>query len=440
MAFFMFLGLMQRKLESVFRATMVALAIMLIWSVWAAAQPVTNTNPPLGAALTNAPSSAASMATNAPAWWQTFGMERVSFLKRQVLGIPLWQYVASLLYVFLAFYASKMADWLLGHQLRRWAARTSSKLDDLVIQLLHGPVKVVAFVILLHIGLAVFQWPEWIETILSKGLKVIVAVSLTYLLVKLVDVALGAWKTKAAREQDQLFDDQLFPVIRKSLKLFVIIVAVLVTAQNLDFNITGLLASLSIGGLALGLAAQDTVANLFGAVSIFADKPFRIGDRIRIAPDVDGTVELIGLRSTRVRNLDGHLITIPNKTMGNATITNITRRPNIKTTMEIGVTYDTPADKVQAATKILEDIYRAHPMTQDVWISFHKFAESSLNILVVHWWNSTVYKDYLDGMQQLNLEIKRRFDAAGISFAFPTRTLYVKQDSQWQISGPPPSR
>jgi MscS family membrane protein len=249
---------------------------------------------------------------------------------------------------------------------------------------------------------------------------------------------MGYWKQRAAKEEDRTFHEQLFPIIRKSLKVFVVVIAVLVTSQNLGINITSLLAGLSIGGLALGLAAQDTLANLFGAVAVFADKPFRIGDRIKLDA-VDGTVESIGLRSTRVRNLDGHLITIPNKTMGNATITNVTQRPNIKTQMNIGITYDTPTERVKQAARLLEEIYRAHPMTADVWISFNRFADCSLNLLVVHWWNGTVYKDYLAGMQELNLEIKRRFDEAGINFAFPTQTLYVKQDSRWRLDSEAPS-
>jgi MscS family membrane protein len=150
---------------------------------------------------------------------------------------------------------------------------------------------------------------------------------------------------------------------------------------------------------------------------------------------LDGTVEAIGFRSTRVRNLDGYLVTVPNKTMGNATITNVAARPNIKTVMNIGVTYDTPADKVERAMQIIEDIYRPHPKTHDLIISFNKFESSSLNILVVHWWNSTDFKEYLLNFQKLNLELKRRFDAEGISFAFPTQTLYLRQDPLANITG-----
>jgi MscS family membrane protein len=167
---------------------------------------------------------------------------------------------------------------------------------------------------------------------------------------------------------------------------------------------------------------------LFGAVAIFLDKPFHIGDRIRVET-VDGTVEGIGLRSTRIRNLEGHHVTVPNKLMGNAIITNITRRPMIKTEMNLGLTYDTPTEKVKRATVILEEIFRANPKTADLIISFNKFADSALNIFVVHVWNGTDSKMHFAEMQVINLEIKRRFDAEKIEFAFPSQTIYLKSES-----------
>jgi MscS family membrane protein len=103
--------------------------------------------------------------------------------------------------------------------------------------------------------------------------------------------------------------------------------------------------------------------------------------------------------------------------------------------MNLGVTYDTSTEKLRRAIALLTEIYKAHPRTADLIVSFNQFADSSLNILVVHWWNSTDYKEYLAGMQELNLVVKERFDAEGISFAFPSRTLYVKQDSEWRLGG-----
>jgi MscS family membrane protein len=401
-----------------------------------------------GAAEAEAATNAVAAASQLPlvpaqskAAWLTFGLDKVPWLQSEVLGNPAWQYLASLIYIVLAFYVSKGLDYFIQVRLRKWAAKTATQIDDLLLDLLRGPVKLIAFVIFLHIGLRVFAWPDWAASFISNGLKIVVACSLTYVVLKVVDLLLGVWQKRVETAQEGVLDMQLFPVIRKTLKVFVIIVAVLVTSQNLGMNVTGLLASVSIGGLAVGLAAQDTLSNLFGAVAIFADKPFRVGDRIQLDA-IDGTVETIGLRSTRVRNLDGHLVTIPNRTIANASIVNVSKRPNIKTVMNIGVTYDTPAQKVQRAMQIIDEVFRPHPKTVDLIVSFNKFESSSLNILVVHWWNSTNFKEYLGGFKELNLELKRRFDEEKISFAFPTQTVYLKQDSEWRLVSPaatPPS-
>ena len=357
----------------------------------------------------------------------TFGLDRIPVLESiKLFGIPLWQYCASLLYIFLAFYVSKFLDYLTRVWLKRWTHLTDTKFDDLLLDLLNGPVKIVSFVIFLRIGLEVFSWPAMVQSFLAKGFTIIVAVSLTYTALKFIDLMLGYWKQRAIEGRDKAFDEQLFPIIRKSLKVFVIVVAVLVTLDNIGVNITAAIASLSIGGLAIGLAAQDTLANLFGAVAVFVDKPFRVGDAIKIEA-VTGNVEAIGMRSTRVRTLEGHLASIPNKAVGNATIINIAERPTIKTEMNFGVTYDTSTEKLKLALKILEEVFRSHPMTRDLIVSFNRFDASALNIQVVHWWGNTDARAQLAGMQELNLKIKERFDAERINFAFPSQTLYVKK-------------
>lgn len=406
---------------------MVSVAFAAVgWPAWAASLEA--------GSVTNAAPVAARAAAAPPDVWLTFGLDRFAWLQISWLGNPLWQYLASILYIVLAFYAAKLVDFVFRVQLKRLTARTKTTVDDLLLELARGPVKVITFVILLHVGLRVFAWPEWAANFISGGLKIIVAGSMTYVALKLVDVALGFWRKRVETAEDALLDAQLFPVISKSLKVFIVIVAALVTTQNLGMNVTGLLASLSIGGLAVGLAAQDTLSNLFGAVALFADKPFRVGDRIQL-DSIDGMVESIGLRSTRIRHLDGYLVTVPNRTMANASLTNISKRPNIKTVMNIGVTYDTPAEKVERAMQIIEDIFRPHPKTSDLIISFNKFESCSLNILVVHWWDSTDFKEYLLQFQKLNVELKRRFDAEGISFAFPSQTVYMRQDSVWRLAG-----
>lgn len=413
---------MKLRFDIIYRLGLAVLLGTLLWSLWANAQQTSPTNAP-AAAKTNLVEKAFSRLDE---YTVTFGLEKIDFLRENhLLGEPYWKYIASLIFIFLAFYFSKLLDFVVNSWLKRLAARTETQFDDLLLELLHGPVKVVTFVIFLHIGLNVFHWPESAERFLKNGLTILVACSITYVSLKIFDLLLGLWRQRVGTARDKLFQDQLFPLIRKSVRAAVIVAAVIFTADNMGIKVTSALAGLSIGGLALGLAAQDTVANLFGAVSIFLDKPFHIGDRIRVL-NVDGMVESIGLRSTRVRSVDGHHVTIPNKTMGNEIITNVTRRANIKTEMAFGLTYETPVPKVRQAIQILEQVYRSHPQTEDLIVSFNKFADSALSIQVVHWWKGVEAKEQLAGMQELNLKIKERFDAEEIEFAFPTQTIFLK--------------
>jgi MscS family membrane protein len=409
-----------------YRCGLAVLIVIAFWSVWASAQGATNK-------VTMTVSSVNTNTTNQPPTLLkfkglTFGLDRVTVLHDNTfMEQPLWKYLASMLYIVLAFFIAIGLDFVVNHWLKRLAAKTDTKYDDLILELLRGPVKVVAFVIFLNIGLGVFDWPDRAERFFAHMLIIIVACSVTYVVLKFVDLLLGIWQEKVVTPEDRLFAEQLVPLVGKSAKVIIIIAAAVLTADNLDIKITSLLAGLSVGGLALGLAAQDTVANLFGAVAVFMDKPFHIGDRIRVE-GVDGTVETIGLRSTRIRNLDGHHVTVPNKLMGNAIITNITRRPTIKTEMNIGLTYDTTAEKMKRATTLLDEIFRANPKTSDLIISFNRFADSSLNIFVVHVWSGTDVKVHFTEMQELNLKIKEQFDAERIEFAFPTQTVYLKNE------------
>ena len=414
---------MKWRFEWIYRLGLAVLLVIACWSVWAGAQ---ETSAPAAAAMTNPP---ALLKIELSAHYESFGLDRIDFLRETpLLGQPLWKYLASLIYIVLAFFVAKLLDFIVNVWLKRWAAKTETKYDDLILELLRGPVKVVAFVVFLNIGLGMFEWPLRAQEFLSRGFIVVVACSVTYVVLKVVDLLLDVWREKTVLAQDKAFAAHLFPLINKVVKAFVIVAAAILTADNLNIKITSLLAGLSVGGLALGLAAQDTIANLFGAVAIFLDKPFHIGDHIKVE-GVDGTVEGIGLRSTRIRNLDGHHVTVPNKLMGTAIITNVTRRPTIKTEMNLGLTYDTPVEKVKRATIILEEIFRANPKTADLIISFNKFADSALNIFVVHVWSGTDAKAHFAEMQELNLQIKQRFDAEKIEFAFPSQTVYLKTEA-----------
>ncbi len=413
---------------------MLLLVGMLIWSVWPSSASAADGTNSAAAASTPALTAHADKLTAQVTQYSdtlSFGLNQIPFLREELFHRPRWQYLSMLIYLGLAFSVSKAVDWVIQNRLKSWASRTNTPWDDLVVRLLDGPVKVVLFVVLLHIGLALFEWPDKLQIWVSKLTILIVGFAVLVVLLRAVDAMVDIWKRRhSGTTNERAFNDQFLILIGKLIKGVVVVVSVLTTLDNLHFDIKTALASVSVVGLALGLAAQDTVSNLFGAVSVFVDKPFQIGDRIRVG-DVDGTVEEMGLRSTRVRALDGFLITVPNKTIGNTTITNITRRPTIKTELNFGITYDTSADRVERAVQILEDIFKKHPRTKETTVTFNKFLDSALNIQVVHFWNGTDAAAQLADLQSLNLEVKRRFDAERIEFAFPTQTVYHRPEPDW---------
>ena len=252
-------------------------------------------------------------------------------------------------------------------------------------------------------------------------------------LVALVDIRLGSW----ARKSDGKMNEVLVSLVGKTLRVVILVLGVVVLIQNMTgIKIGPLLASLGIGGIAVALAAKDSIANLFGTMTIIFDKPFQPGERILVDGN-DGTVESVGFRSTRIRTLAGHLLTIPNEKVANAAIENIARRPNIRWLTNIGITYDTPPEKAELAVSIIKDILSNHEgMHEDAppRVYFNNFNDWSLNILVVAWYHPPDYWAYMAWVQKTALEIMRRFAEAGISFAFPSQTIYMGNGGANQVA------
>jgi len=268
------------------------------------------------------------------------------------------------------------------------------------------------------------ELPIWLKV--CEALAVVALGWFTFRLVDLIEVVLSKWTSKT----ETTLDDQLVPLIRKALRIFVVVVVALFVIQNVfEQQIGPLVAGLGIGGLAFALAARDLLANLFGSVTIFSDRPFQLGDRIKIAGH-DGMVEEVGFRSTRIRTLMGHQVVVPNSVVANEAVENIGRRPFLKRVMEIGVTYDTGPEKLQRAVEIIRQMLDARsdhfPDDMPARVYFSEFGASSLNIVVYYWYTPPDWWDYLAFNHDFNVELLRRFNEEGIEFAFPTQTVYVK--------------
>ena len=243
-------------------------------------------------------------------------------------------------------------------------------------------------------------------------------------LVRLFDERLRRW----AATTESSIDDMLAPLVGKTLRIFISAIGAIIVLQNLTgIEIGPLLASLGIGGLAVALAAKDTIGNFFGTLTILFDKPFQVGERI-VIENQDGTVESVGFRSTRIRTLTGNLVTIPNEKVVNSTLENISRRPHIRWLTNIGLPYDTPPDKVERAVTLLRELLEDHEGRHPDFpprVYFNGFGDWSLNVTVVLWYHPPNWWDYQAWLQRTCLEILHRFEAEGIAFAFPSQTIYL---------------
>ena len=338
------------------------------------------------------------------------------------MGNEAWRYGA----VILLFIAS----FLLYRLVRALSLRISARLGDkngrqatftAVLSLLRGGLPVLSVWTSIHL----FRVPESVRATIDRVFLAILTLLIIYLLARAVDAMVAILKVRAAKTPSPL-DDQLVPLGGKVIKGFIWGIGLLLFLQNvLDYNISSLIAGLGVGGVAIAFAAQDTIANIFGAVMIFVDRPFKVGDAVSLE-GYEGAIETIGLRSTRVRTWDGTLVIIPNKTVAATNITNLAARPTRRTNFTIGLVYDTPTEKLERALAILRDVMATHPSTAESRAYFNRFGDFSLNILVQHWCNVMDYEIYLRSMEEMNLAIKGRFEEEEIEFAFPTQTIQMK--------------
>ncbi|MBW2208916.1 MAG: mechanosensitive ion channel family protein [Deltaproteobacteria bacterium] len=347
----------------------------------------------------------------------------------EIVGNRLWRVLALFGIILAAFIIGRIARFFLQKSAAGFDRRGQQIAATTLTATAHGVVFFLAAAGI-SLGLTFLGLKAKVAEVANTSGAILLAVGFGYLLYWLVEVP-TAWLTRMARRTETKLDDMLVPVIRKSLRVTVVLLVLVQIAQILsDKPITSIIAGLGIGGLAFALAAQDSIKNIFGSIVLFVDKPFEVGDRI-VVDGHDGPVEEVGLRSTRIRTLDGHLITVPNGQLANKTIQNIGKRPFIKRTANITITYDTPPEKIDRALEILKELLANHEgMDKELppRVYFSDFNAYSLNILVIYWYHPPNYWEFLAFGERFNKEVFRRFNKEGIEFAFPTQTLFLAGD------------
>lgn len=273
---------------------------------------------------------------------------------------------------------------------------------------------------------------NWLQTNMWNIIGFFISLLVLKLVLGIVTKISKGYRTKAESNGNHL-DFLVIDLITGVVKGIIWAVAILFIAENtFGINVSTILAGAGIFSLAIAFAAQNTIANMFGAVSLILDKPFTIGNRI-IANGIDGIVEHVGLRSTRIRTLDGDLVTIPNKDLSECSIQNLTAKPNFKQTYSIGLVYSSTPEQMQKAIDILTDIFANSKLIDNekalTRIGFGEMKDWSLNITVIAWFQTTDFFEMCGEKSRINFEILKRFNEAGLEFAYPSQTLYLAGDA-----------
>ncbi len=344
------------------------------------------------------------------------------------------QWVAIFLVLLAALIGERIALFLF-RRILKLTRKTSTDLDDKVIRKSSRPVGNYLLLFGVYIIIHIFRLPVApvdIQAVLLTATKILVVLNTLWLLLRLTDV-LGNYLFSRVVKTSSRLDDQLIPVLQKSVKAFLYILGSIYIIQSLGYSISGVVAGLGIGGIAVAMASKDALANFFGSVMIISDRPFKVGDWIKIGDD-EGVVEQIGFRSTRIRTFPKTLITVPNSVVANTSINNFTRMPKRRVKISVGVTYETTADQMEALVENIRELLRKNSeVDQDFFlVNFTDFGASSLDILVYYFTRTTEWARHLQIRQDINLAIMRLIAESGLSVAFPTHTVYLHKEDDVQ--------
>lgn len=350
------------------------------------------------------------------------------FGQQQFLGLYLWQIFGALILVLVVFVIHFFLSRLLNPLVNRLSQSKlyPSLVDKSLTWRLARLLSILLLLQMLKLLLPLLQLPIEASSFVLNTLRILSTAVLLAISLRIIDI-IFLYVQRFTSNTDHKMDDQLLPIVKRMVQVVVFIFAIIQILRLLDVNITALIAGIGIGGLALALAAQDTVKNLIGSAMIFIDRPFQIGDWI-VGDGFEGGVKEVGFRTTRIQTIDSSIISVPNGTIANLSVTNLGMRTYRLYNATIGVTYDTPAEKIELFMQGMEQMVLAHPMmaNEGYLIRFRAFADSSLNIVFRARIMTDDFGVETKVGEEINLALLRLAKVIGVSFAFPSRSLYIE--------------
>lgn len=350
------------------------------------------------------------------------------FLLEEWFYLENWQWLGLLGLVVAGMGVSRLVAFVLVLVIRRFYKQAHMERD---VDLEKGfvlPIRIALMAWVWVLGLSLLVLPAAAFTYLNIIAESITAVAAVWAFYRLIDIA-GAILMKRAEATENKLDDLLVPFASRTLKVFTVCVGVVYVAQSMGFNPTTLITGLGIGGLAVALAAKDALSNVFGSLTILLDQPFQIGDWIKVG-DVEGNVEYVGMRSTRIRTFYNSLLTVPNSELITSSIDNLGARRYRRIKCHLSLTYDTPPEKIDAFCEGVRELIRRHPYTRKDYFHcyFNVYGAHSLDVLLYCFLATPDWPTELRERHRLFNDILRLAHTLGIEFAFPTQTLYMRRD------------
>lgn len=346
-------------------------------------------------------------------------------LDKELWGNSLEDWGISILIVAAAVVFVMLFSLLSKKVIKPFTTRTKNHLDDVIYYSLESPIKFAVMLLGIWIAIHRLVSPDSFVKVIDSTYRILIVLNITWIFARLFSGLVQIYWGHRANGQT----NKMIPIIKRTILVIVWIIGLVMALSNVGVNISALLGTLGIGGIAFALAAQDTVKNVFGAFTILTDKPFSIGDTIRV-DSFEGTVVDVGVRSTKIMDYDKRIITFPNYKITDANIINISSEPMRRVVLNLGLTYDTPPEKMKEALDILKalpaKVENVSSNPSDVVAVFSGYDDSALTIMYIYY--IVKQGDVLGVPSNMNLEILSSFNEAGISFAFPTRTVYIQKD------------
>jgi MscS family membrane protein len=340
-------------------------------------------------------------------------------------GNTVSHYVICALFLVSAILLRRFLTTIFFNQLKKLASKTETTLDDKLFPAMESPVAAFVMVTGIFAALKVLKLSETADQSIAAGSTVAFSLVIFWGLLRAFDSIIE--HAAEIAKVKQMGIAAFMPWIKKSLIAVFVVVGTLMTVQSLGYNVSTILQGLGIGGLAFALAAQDTIANLFGSIVVAIDQPFKIGETVKIGTHT-GTVEDIGLRSTKIRLIDKSLVVMPNKLVSSEAIVNLSRFTQRRVEQVIGLTYDTTSEQLAVIVEDFRGILLAEPEVDptSVMVFFRDLSTSSLDVWVVYASRGADLKEGFALKQRMNLAIMRAVAARRLSFAYPTSVMHLE--------------